>query len=228
MYFYRYRRRIYGIIPVHERLLRFRGHSNNFQERIDRTLELKHPAWLDDIVIVTKEKIEKQESEVKETMRKLDEAGYRLYLKICKFSRKEAEWVGHQINQDGIRPLQRQIGSDNKNKQTKNEKELKLFLGAIQYLSKYIKNISAQTDILRKLLQKQNEWIWTEEHTEAFNKLKKLINQLPGLAHFNSNKENILTTDASTKGLGVTQKQKDGNLKPVGFASRFLSDTEKK
>ena len=53
---------------------------------------------------------------------------------------------------------------------------------------------------------------------------------MPCLAHYNSYKENILTTDASTKGLGATmwQKQKDGNLKPVGFASRFLLDTDKK
>ena len=67
-------------------------------------------------------------------------------------------------------------------------------------------------------------------HTEAFNNLKKLITQLPCLAHYNSKKENNLTTDASTKELGATlwQKQKDGNLKPVGFASRFLLDTEKK
>ena len=79
-------------------------------------------------------------------------------------------------------------------------------------------------------MRKQNEWIWTEEHTAAFNDLKKLITQLPGLAHYISNSENILTTDASTKGLGATlwQKQNDGNLKLIGFASRFLSDTEKK
>ena len=103
-------------------------------------------------------------------------------------------------------------------------------MGAIQYLSKYIENLSAQADIHRKLLKKQIKWEWTEEHTNAFNNLKKLITQLPYLAHYNPKSENILTTDASTKGLGATlwQKQKDGNLKPIGFASRFLSDTEKK
>ena len=103
-------------------------------------------------------------------------------------------------------------------------------MGAIQYLSKYIKNLSAQTDILRKLLKKQNEWIWTEEQTNAFNNLKKLITQLPYLAHYILNNETILTTDASAKGLGATlcQKQKDGTLKPIGFARRFLSETEKK
>ena len=40
----------------------------------------------------------------------------------------------------------------------------------------------------------------------------------------------ILTTDACIKRLGATlwQRQKDGKLKAVGYASRFLSDTEKK
>ena len=40
----------------------------------------------------------------------------------------------------------------------------------------------------------------------------------------------MITTDASTKGLGATlwQEQPDGKLKPIGFASRFLSDSEKR
>ena len=50
------------------------------------------------------------------------------------------------------------------------------------------------------------------------------------MAHYNSDNPNKITTDASTKGLGATlwQEQPDGKLKPIGFASRFLSDTEKK
>ena len=218
--YYRFLKGFYGLADI----------PTIFQERIDKTLEFKHPAWLDDIIIVTKGTVEKHETEIKQTMKKLEEAGYRLHPKKCEFFKKEAEWVGHKIDQEGIRPLQDKLEAITKIPIPKNEKELKSFLGAIQYLSKYIKNLSAQTDILRKLLKKQNEWIWTEEHTATFNNLKKLITQLPGLAHYNSKSENILTTDASTKGLGATlwQKQNDGNLKPIGFASRFLSDTEKK
>ena len=144
--------------------------------------------------------------------------------------RKEIKWVGHKIDQRGIRPLQDKLEAITKINKPKNEKELKSFLGAIQYLSKYIENLSANTDVLRKLLEKQNEWIWTDEHIKAFNKLKEGITKIPCLAHYNAQNEIIITTDAITKGLGATlwQKQKDGNLKPVGFASRYLSDTEKK
>ena len=71
-------------------------------------------------------------------------------------------------------------------KQPNNEKELKSFLGAIQYLSKYIDNLSAQTDSLRQLLKKDTEWVWTEEHTRAFENLKQKITEIPCLAHYNS------------------------------------------
>ena len=46
-----------------------------FQERTDKTLEFIHPAWLDDIIIVTKGTIDKHEAEVKETMEKLKKPG---------------------------------------------------------------------------------------------------------------------------------------------------------
>ena len=59
---------------------------------------------------------------------------------------------------------------------------------------------------------------------------KNKITEIPCLAHYNSNLPNTITTDASTKGLGATlwQEQHNGELKPIAFASRFLSDTEKK
>ena len=50
------------------------------------------------------------------------------------------------------------------------------------------------------------------------------------MAPYNSDYPNIRTTDASAKGLGTTlwQEQPYGTIKPISFASRFLSDTEKK
>ena len=206
--YYRFLKGLYGLADI----------PTIFQERIDKTLEFKHPAWLDDIIIVTKGSAEKHEGDIKET----EEIGRSRI-------QTNSEWIGHKINQNGIRPLQDKLEAITKIEIPKNEKELESFLGAIQYLSKDIENLSAQTDVLKKLLKKQIKWKRTEEHTNAFNNLKKLITQLPYLAHHILKSENILTTDASTKGLGATvwQKQKDGNLKPIGFASRFLLDTEK-
>ena len=57
-----------------------------------------------------------------------------------------------------------------------------------------------------------------------------MLTEGPCLAHYAKDKDNIVTTDASTTGLGITlwQKQDDGNTKPIAFGSRYLNDTEKK
>ena len=57
----------------------------------------------------------------------------------------------------------------------------------------------------------------------------KLTTQ-PCLAHYNGNKENIVTTDACSTGLGIVlwQRQNNGELKATAYASRYLNDAEKK
>ena len=57
---------------------------------------------------------------------------------------------------------------------TRKRKRIQIILGAIQYLSKYIENLWAKTDILRQLLKNDTEWKWTEEQTEAFEILKQI------------------------------------------------------
>ena len=102
--------------------------------------------------------------ELIDVLTKLENAGYRLSETKSEFFKSEIEWIGHRINQAGIRPLQDKLLAMKELKQPNNEKELKSVLGAIQYLSKNIDNLSLQTDSLRRLLKK-NKWIWTEEHT---------------------------------------------------------------
>ena len=106
MHLHGHRRGIHRILPFPKGFYGLAKIPTIFWEQIDETLELKHPAWLDDIIIVTKGSAEKHGTEVKETMKKLEEAGYRLKPKKCEFFKKEAEWIGHKIDRNGKRPLQ--------------------------------------------------------------------------------------------------------------------------
>ena len=89
--------------------------------------------------------------------------------------------------------------------------------------------MTERTEKLRKLLKKNTEWKWEREPQNDFEMIKKMLTEEPALAHYTKIKDNIVTTDASKTGLGITlwQKQADGELKPIAFGSRFLTDSEK-
>ena len=122
LYIHRNRRGLYWILSFLEGFYGLADIPTIFQERIDTTLEHKHPAWLDDTIIVIKGSIDEHETEVRETMKKLEQAGFRLNPKKCEFFKKELEWVGHKIDQQGMRPLQDKLEAITKINIPKNEK----------------------------------------------------------------------------------------------------------
>ena len=103
------------------------------------------------------------------------------------------------------------------------------FLGAIQYFAKFIPNLSEKTDNMRQLLKKGTKWEWTIDRNSDFNKIKQELTTLPFLAHYNGNKDNIVTIGACKTGLAVTlwQKQERGVLKPILLASCYLNHAQK-
>ena len=86
--------------------------------------------------------------------------------------------MGHKIDQQGTRPVQDKLEALTKIIIPKKRKRGKVILGRNPIVSKYMENLSANTDFLRKLLKKQNDWIWTDEHTKAFHKLKEGITKV--------------------------------------------------
>ena len=145
-------------------------------------------------------------------------------------NRTRTKLLGHEIDENGIKPNEEKVEAKLKLKSSENTKELKSFHGAIQYMAKYLPKFSEWTDKLRKLLKKNEQWKWGPEQDTDFNRIKQMLTEGPCLAHYAKGKDNIVTTDASTTGLGITlwQKQDDENTKPIAYGSRYLNETEKK
>ena len=124
---------------------------------------------------------------------------------------------------------ERKSGSHTKIESTGKYKKLKIILGAIQYMAKFLPKLSERTVRLRKLLKKNEPWKWGPEQETDFNRIKQMLTEGPCLAHYAKDKDNMVTTDASKTGLGITlwQKQDDGNINPIAYGSRYLNDTEK-
>ena len=115
--YYRFPKGFYGLADI----------PTIFQEKIDQTLENKHPSWLD-IIVVTKGSKEQHKKELIDVLTRLENAGYRLSENKWIFFKTEIEWLGHEINQNGIKPLQVKLVAKYL-KRSNNEKALKLILG---------------------------------------------------------------------------------------------------
>ena len=75
--------------------------------------------------------------------------------------------------------------------------ELQHFLGMVNYLEKFIPNLSDETAPLRALLKNKMESLMQKPQLDAFEKLKRLISSVPVLQFFYLNLATHIRTDSS-------------------------------
>ena len=79
--YYRFLKGFYGLADI----------PTTFHEKIDQTLENEHPAWLDNIIVVTKVSKQKHMDKLIDVLSKLENAGYRLSKTKSEFFKTEKE-----------------------------------------------------------------------------------------------------------------------------------------
>ena len=72
-------------------------------------------------------------------------------------------------------------------------------------------------------------WQWVAQQIEAFEWIKRLMNEEEVLAHYHPARELVLTCDASPVEIGAALQQRgvNGVLRPIGFVSRSLTTAER-
>ena len=99
----------------------------------------------------------------------------------------------------------------------------------VNYLSRFLPNLSQVTQPLNELLQSDYAWIWNSAQQEAFVKVKNLITSTPVSAFYELGKPTLVSADASSFGMGgVIMQQHDSEWKPVEFCFRTPSEAERK
>lgn len=146
----------------------------------------------------------------------------------CEWCVKETDFLGFWMTPDGIKPWKKRVEPILAMKTPQTLKELRAFIGMINYYrdmwqgrSHVLAPLTALTKIERKDFKKK----WSTEHDVAFEATKALVAQETLLVYPDPNVPFLIETDASDYQLGAVLKQ---NGKPVAFFSRKLTEPQRK
>ena len=100
----------------------------------------------------------------------------------------------------------------------------------LNQLNKFIPHLADHTKPIRELLSSKTQWYWGPDQEKSFIALKEMVCSDECLALYDPNQVTVISADASAYGLGAVlrQKQANGNLKPVAYISRALTECEKR
>ena len=182
---------------------------------------------MDDILIYS-ESQEEHEAKVREVLTKLQNAGVTLNKDKCQFNCSEVKFLGHLINENGIQADPEKTSAIRDFAVPTCQSQLRRFFGLVNYLGKFSAKLAQLTPNLRKLLG-DTDWYWSPELQQEFIDVKEEMLKAPTLASFDLEAETMISTDASSFGLGaaVLQKTAEG-WKPIAYASRSMTPTEQR
>ena len=190
---------------------------STFQRLLDRIITLDMApqafAYLDDIIVCTRT-FEEHMSMLGKIFDRLYEAKLRPNTDKCHFFRPKLQYLGHLVDEKGLHTDPEKVAIQNLSP-PRNIKEARRFLGLISWYRRFIKDVSQVAAPLHQLLKKKAQWVWTKEHQEAFEELRRRLTSAPILACPDWTKEFVLQTDASKEGLGTVLTQSDGDTKRI-------------
>ena len=137
--------------------------------------------------------------------------------------------MGCIISAEGISPTEDKIEAIKQAPRPENTTQLRAFLGMVNYHGKFIRNLSSILQPLNQLLQRNQEFTWSPQCEEAFNKAKYSLTSSNVLVLYDPNLPVVLECDASQYGIGavILHRLPNGDEKPIAYASRSLNSSEK-
>ena len=202
-----------------------------FQRVMEEVLQgiPKVVVYLDDILAAS----DSEEEHVKlldTILSRIEAAGLRLRKSKCTFGVSSVTYLGHKIDADGLHTVPEKVKAVQDAPSPTDVAQLRSYLGLLSYYSRFLPQLSTVTAPLNQLLRASQPWKWTRMEEQAFQASKRLLLSSRVLMHFNPDLDVVLSCDASAYGIGavLAHRLPDGTERPIAFASRSLTATERK
>ncbi|KAJ8724718.1 hypothetical protein PYW07_015676 [Mythimna separata] len=211
-----------------------RNAGQTFQRFVDemlRGLDFTY-AYLDDFLVFSKDQ-KSHEQHLRQLFTRLKEYGMVINSSKCVFGVPEVNFLGYHITAEGTKPLLSKVEAVKNFPAPKTVRELRRFLGMLNFYRRFIPQAAALQAPLNALLTGSVKGshpvtLSPQEH-EAFQHCKDSLCQAALLAHPDCNAKMALVTDASDKAIGaVLQQLNEGAWQPLAFFSRKLTPAQVK
>jgi hypothetical protein len=177
-------------------------------------------AHLDNLLCISKLSLEDHLEKLEVVLGQLCNKGLKVNAAKLAFSALEIEYLGYVLTRDGIKPQSNKVQAILVMKPPTGVRELRHFLGMVQYYrdlwarrSDMLSPLTSlvgefgQTKSTRAKGTKKVPWQWDEVHQRAFNHVKATIVKDVVLAYPDFSKVFEIYTDASSKQLGAVITQ---------------------
>jgi hypothetical protein len=191
-------------------------------------------AYFDDLLCISKLSLEDHLDKLEKVLRQICNAGLKVNAAKLTLCTLEIEYLGYVLTRDGIKPQSNKMQAILVIKPPTGVKQLRHFLGMVQYYhdlwARQSNMLAPLTSLVGECSQakttrakgtKQVPWHWDEVHQRAFDHVKARIAKDVVLAYPDYSKVFEIYTDPSSKQLGAVITQDN---RPIAFFSRKLSD----
>ena len=191
-------------------------------------------AYVDDVLVFSKT-LEEHKAHLEAVMNRLHAHHLFAKRKKCQFLKCSIEFLGHIVSAEGLRPDPKKVQAITSLQAPANIHELRSFLGCANFYRRFIERFAHRAAPLTDLLRQNVSYHWVEDHQHAFEDLKGALTSAPVLRPPDMDRPFFLHTDASKVALGAAlmqstseDPQSKSSLAPIAFASRVLTETERR
>ena len=179
--------------------------------------------YLDDLLIFSNGNYEDHLEKVEKALQRLQEKNLAVNALKSHWAVKQVDYLGFKLTTEGILPQPRKVEAIKRISTPKSKKELRRFIGLVNYYRYMWKRRSHLLAPLAELSGAKTPFRWTPECARAFKEIKQAVNKEVMLSFPDYSRRFELYTDASDKQMGAVLKQ---GLKVLAFFSKKLSKTQ--
>jgi len=180
-----------------------------------------------DEVIVYSDRAEEHAKGLSDVFERFRRANLQLQPEKCVFAKDKFTYLGFELSYLGIEASPDKVKAVQNFRTPQSVKYVRSFLGLASFYRRLFPHFADIAKALTQLTKKDKIWDSNQECQESFDNLKSKLSNTPVLAFPDCKLPFILTTDASTVGLGAFLSQvQEGIERPISFAIKQLNKAE--